>query len=93
MSSLTRIATIEISNKSTTGLIGYLTAVEKFVNDVKVHSGQDVTGERQGSDKFYIFCPSDQNFERAENSARMLESFVRPHIVRFMGEETLPAMQ
>jgi hypothetical protein len=84
MSSLVRIATVELSSRAVNGLNGYLTTVEEFAAVVCVHSGQTVFGERQDNNDYFLFCPDDEDFKLAENSARMLESFVRPHVVRFM---------
>ena len=94
MSTLVCIAKISGSSKSLTGLIGYIQVVERFACDVKIHSGQDVVGVRQEDDQFFLFCPDDQDFLRAENSARMLESYVRPHVVYFMdGHPSFPMRQ
>ena len=94
MSSLVCIAKISPSSSSLTGLIGYLHVVERFACDVKIHSWQDVVGVRQENDQFFLFCPDDQDFRRAENSARMLESYVRPHVVYFMdGQPSFPMRQ
>ena len=94
MSSLVCIAKISPSSSSQTGLLGYLRAAEEFAHGAKIHSGQDVVGVRQEDDQFFLLCPDDQDFLRAENSARMLESYVRPHVVYFMdGQPSFPMRQ
>jgi hypothetical protein len=93
MSSLVRIAQISASSQSLTGLNGYLDAVEELVRSTKIHSGQDVTAERQENNNVWVFCPADQDFDRAENCVRLFEPFIRPHQVLFRDGKMSFAME
>ncbi|MCR4333958.1 MAG: hypothetical protein NUV60_03035 [Patescibacteria group bacterium] len=80
---MTHIATITHAPRGTSGL-NFRKAVELFVGDVKEHSRQNVIGQMQDDGNVYVFCPAEQDVVRAQNSARMAEKNVRPHVVRFM---------
>ena len=80
---LVHIATITHAPRGTTGL-HLKKAVELYLSDVWRHSGQSVTGQLQDDGNIFVYCPADQDVDRAANSVRMMESYVRPHVVRFM---------
>lgn len=59
--------------------------VDAFVSEVKVHSGQDVRWSYENGLPT-IFCQRGGDTARAENSVRMLESFLRPTKVYLANE-------
>ena len=71
MSLFSHIATITHANEATTGL-NLNKAVNLFLGDVQIHSGQDVVVRQQQDGSFFLLCPSGQDVSRAKNSARSI---------------------